>query len=225
MTNERDDQRTPDDLEALLPWHAVGRLEGDDARRVDEALARDPELARRYALVAEERDETIAVNEALGAPSARTRDRLFERIEAASPARSAAQAAAGRGWLDAIVAALSPRGLAFATAALALVALVQAGALTTLLVSDGAGERYGTASGPQAGDNAAFVLVAFAPQATAAQIEAFLERSRAVIVDGPRPGGLFRLRVGDRRLAADELGRLVAGLRADPAVRLVAPGQ
>ena len=225
MTNERDDQRTPDDLEALLPWHAVGRLGGDDARRVDEALARDPELARRYALVAEERDETIALNEALGAPSARTHDRRFERIEAASPARSATQAAAGGGWLDTIVAALSPRGLAFATAALAIVALVQAGALTTLLVSDGAGERYGTASGPQAGDNAAFVLVAFAPQATAAQIEAFLERSRAVIVDGPRPGGLFRLRVGDRRLTADEIERLVAGLRADPAVRLVVPGQ
>ena len=224
MTNERHDQRTPDDLEALLPWHAVGRLGGDDARRVDEALARDPELARRYALVAEERDETIALNEALGAPSARTHDRLFERIEAASPARSAPQAAGG-GWLDAIIAALSPRGLAFATTALAIVALVQAGALTTLLVSDGVGERYGTASGPQAGDNAAFVLVAFSPQATAAQIEAFLERSRAVIVDGPRPGGLFRLRVGDRRLTADEIERLVAGLRADPAVRLVVPGQ
>jgi len=162
MTNEKHDQRTPDDLEALLPWHAVGRLGGDDARRVDEALARDPELARRYALVAEERDETIALNEALGAPSARTHDRLFERIEAASPARSASQAAAGGGWLDAIIAALSPRGLAFATAALAIVALVQAGALTTLLVSDGVGERYGTASGPQAEDNAAFVFVAFA---------------------------------------------------------------
>ncbi|HYY84030.1 MAG TPA: hypothetical protein VE686_05960, partial [Beijerinckiaceae bacterium] len=92
MTTERNDQRTPDDLEALLPWHAVGRLGEDDARRVDEALARDPELARRYALVAEERRETIAVNEALGAPSPRTRDRLFERIEAASPARSATQA-------------------------------------------------------------------------------------------------------------------------------------
>ena len=225
MTNEKHDQRTPDDLEALLPWHAVGRLGGDDARRVDEALARDPELARRYALVAEERDETIALNEALGAPSARTHDRLFERIEAASPARSATQAAAGGGWLDAIIAALSPRGLAFATAALAIVALVQAGALTTLLVSDGAGERYGTASGPQAGDNGAFVLVAFAPQATAAQIEAFLDRARAVIVDGPRPGGLFRLRVGDRRLTGDEIERLVAGLRADPAVRLLVPGQ
>jgi hypothetical protein len=225
MTNERDDQRTPDDVEALLPWHAVRRLEGDDARRIEEALGRDPELARRFALVTEERDETIALNEALGAPSPRTRDRLFERIEAASPARSARRAAAARGWLDALIDALSPRALAFATAALAIVALVQAGALTTLLVSDGAGERYGTASGPQAGDNAAFVLVAFAPQATAAQIEAFLERSRAVIVDGPRPGGLFRLRVGDRRVSGDELERLVASLRADPAIRLVVPGQ
>jgi hypothetical protein len=36
---------------------------------------------------------------------------------------------------------------------------------------------------------------------------------------------LFRLRVGERRLSAEELDRLVAGLRADPAIRLVVPGQ
>jgi anti-sigma factor RsiW len=226
MTNERDDQRTPDDIEALLPWHAVGRLRGDEARRVDEALARDAELARRFALVEEERGETVALNEALGAPSSRVRDRLFERIEAASPARSAPHGARAGGWLEAIVEAFSPRALALATAALAIVALVQAGVLTTLLVSDGAGERFTTASGPEAGrESGTFVLVALAPDATAAQIEAFLERSRAVIVDGPRPGGLFRLRVGDRRLSAEELERLLADLRAQPVVRLAVAGR
>jgi hypothetical protein len=72
---------------------------------------------------------------------------------------------------------------------------------------------------------AAFVLVAFAPEATAAQIEAFLTRSRAVIVDGPRPGGLFRLHVGDRRLPPEELDRLATELRGQPVIRLVVPAR
>ena len=59
------------EIEELLPWHAAGTLSRRDAQRVEEALARDPELARRYALVREELGETIHLNESLGAPSAR----------------------------------------------------------------------------------------------------------------------------------------------------------
>ena len=51
------------DVEALLPWHAAGTLSRRDAQRVEEALARDPELARRYDLVREELGETIHLNE------------------------------------------------------------------------------------------------------------------------------------------------------------------
>ena len=59
------------DVEELLPWHAAGTLSRRDAQRVEQALANDPELARRYALVREELSETIYLNETLGAPSAR----------------------------------------------------------------------------------------------------------------------------------------------------------
>ena len=55
----------------MLPWHAAGTLSRSDSKRVEDALARDPELARRYALVREEFSETIHLNETLGAPSAR----------------------------------------------------------------------------------------------------------------------------------------------------------
>ena len=54
------------EIEELLPWHAAGTLSRRDAQRVEEALARDPELARRYALVREELGETISLNETLG---------------------------------------------------------------------------------------------------------------------------------------------------------------
>ena len=70
----------------LLPWHAAGTLNARDARRVDEALARDPELARQYAVIREEYAETIDLNESLGAPSARAMQKLFAAIDA-EPAR------------------------------------------------------------------------------------------------------------------------------------------
>ena len=74
------------DIEELLPWHAAGTLSRRDAQRVEAALARDPELARRCALVREELGETILLNETLGAPSGRAMEKLFAKIDA-EPAR------------------------------------------------------------------------------------------------------------------------------------------
>jgi len=74
------------EIEELLPWHAAGTLSRRDAQRVEEALAQDPELARRYALVRDELGETIHLNETLGAPSARALEQLFAKIDA-EPAR------------------------------------------------------------------------------------------------------------------------------------------
>src|SRR5262252_10616702 len=72
----------PGEIEMLLPWHAAGTLSARDARRVEEALAREPELARQYAVIREEYAETIALNESLGAPSARAMQTLFAAIDA-----------------------------------------------------------------------------------------------------------------------------------------------
>jgi anti-sigma-K factor RskA len=47
------------EIEALLPWYAAGTLSRHDADRVEQALAGDPELARRYDLVHKELAETI----------------------------------------------------------------------------------------------------------------------------------------------------------------------
>ena len=72
---------SPDDLEALLPWHAAGTLNSRDADEVEKALAGDKELARRFALARDEMTETILLNEALGAPSARVMENLFKAID------------------------------------------------------------------------------------------------------------------------------------------------
>src|SRR4249919_2449793 len=76
----------PGEIEMLLPWHAAGTLNTRDARRVEEALARDPELAKQYAVIGEEYAETIGLNESLGAPSARAMQKLFAAIDG-EPAR------------------------------------------------------------------------------------------------------------------------------------------
>ncbi|MGA9339573.1 MAG: hypothetical protein WBV66_18190 [Pseudolabrys sp.] len=99
------------EIEELLPWHAAGTLSRRDAQRVEEALARDPELARRYALVREELGETISLNETLGAPSARALENLFAKIDAelhASRRRLSISAAVSANSLPACHHARSP---------------------------------------------------------------------------------------------------------------------
>jgi hypothetical protein len=76
------DPRLLREIEALLPWHAAGTLSRRDADRVEQALAKDPELARRYDLVSQELAETIHLNETLGEPSARAIEKLFAAIDA-----------------------------------------------------------------------------------------------------------------------------------------------
>ena len=96
-------EQEPSDLEMLLPWHAAGTLHGRDARRVEDALARDPELAREYDVIREEYAATVGLNESLGAPSMRAVQKLFAAIDA-EPAR---RPAASRS----LIARLTPRFL------------------------------------------------------------------------------------------------------------------
>jgi anti-sigma-K factor RskA len=76
------------EIEALLPWYAAGTLSRREADLVEQALASDNELARRYDVVRQELADTIHLNEMLGAPSPRAMEKLFAAIdteEAAAP--------------------------------------------------------------------------------------------------------------------------------------------
>ena len=75
-------QPTRHEIEELLPWYATGTLSGREAERVEQALADDRQLAQRYELVRRELAETTSLNAALGAPSARVREKLFAAINA-----------------------------------------------------------------------------------------------------------------------------------------------
>src|SRR5882672_6706929 len=88
------------DIEALLPWHAAGTLNRRDADRVEQALAGDRELSRRYDLVREELAETIHLNETLRAPwrSCLPRSTPRRRARRAARARSISPLASRSSW-------------------------------------------------------------------------------------------------------------------------------
>src|SRR3954462_1752262 len=123
----------PSEIEMLLPWHAAGTLNARDTRRVDEALASDPELARQYAAIREEYAETILLNESLGAPSSRAMQKLFAAIDA-EPSRKPYASLNLSARISEFFARLSPRPLAAAAAVGAVALLLQAGVIGAVLM-------------------------------------------------------------------------------------------
>ena len=216
----------PGEIEALLPWHAAGTLSRGEAARVDAALAGDPELARRYELVREELAETVRLNQSLGAPSPKPLDRLMGRIAAEPKAGFARLGRFSPGqWWQGLLLQLSPNVLAWSAAAAALVILVEAGLLAALFVR-GPNPSYRTASVEEPVSQGSYLLVSFVPQASAADITKFLEANKATIIDGPRAGGLYRIKVGEGGLSREELARAAERMQREIGiVRLVAPAQ
>jgi hypothetical protein len=222
-----DEKEAPQsDIEALLPWHAAGTLSRGDAKRVEEALARDPELTRRYALVREELGETIHLNETLGAPSARAMETLFAKIDAepkrgGTGAGSFSMSSRFTGWLE----NLTPRTLAFAGGAAVLAIVLQAGFIATVVMKQPTA-GFQTASAPSSAPGVgAFTLIRFAPQASFDDINKFLEANKLSIVSGPAPGGLYKVRVGENTMSKDEIDGVVKKLQASKLVGFVVTTQ
>jgi hypothetical protein len=210
------------EIEALLPWHAAGTLSRGEAKRVEDALKRDPELARRYALVRDELGETIHLNETLGAPSARAMETLFAKIDA-EPARRVAPSFNLGQRITEFFASLTPRTLAFAGGAAVLAILLQAGFIAGVMVKETAPGGYQTASAPTTAPGVgAFTLIRFAPQATADDINKFLEANKLSIVAGPATGGLYKVRVAVTGLPKEELATIVKKLRENKVVGFIA---
>ena len=108
-----------DHLEGLLPWYASGKLTPEDVLHVERALARMPELRRRYDLILEERAASVNMHESLGTPSPRALERLFAQIEsAAAEAPKSRRVDVGR-WLAERFSNWQPSSLALAGMAVA----------------------------------------------------------------------------------------------------------
>jgi anti-sigma factor RsiW len=215
-------EQDPSEIEMLLPWHAAGTLNSRDARRVDEALAGDPELARQYAAIREECAETIDLNESLGAPSARAMRKLFAAIDAepaAKPSLSRSISARIAGFF----ASLSPRTLAWSSSLGALVLLLQAGVIGTLVKNQPASFHTASLSVDEPvtrslGAEPPRALVRFAPEARVADITALLDRYPAAIVE--TQGGMFRLQFGGKAMAKDQIAGLMSRLQSEKIISL-----
>lgn len=218
-------EQEPSEMEMLLPFHAAGTLNARDARRVDEVLARDPELARQYAVIREEYAETIHLNESLGAPSPRAMQKLFAAIDA-EPARQPSFSLGFSARFAGFFSRLSPRTLAWSASLGALVLLLQAGVIGAVLVKNQS-STFQTASLSSnepvtrdlGGGAPPHALVRFAPDARIADVTALLDHYQASIVDGAK-SGMFRLQFGNRAMTKEEIAALMSKLQGEKIVSL-----
>jgi hypothetical protein len=208
--NAINEQPEHQEIEALLPWHAAGTLSPRDANRVEQALAGDRKLKRQYDLVREELIETIHLNETLGAPSARAMTAI-DAEEARAPRH--------RHWFDLggriseFLLSLTPRTLAWSATAAAAAILIQAAVIAAVVVKE-----QGSSSGPElasAPSEGSYVVVRFAPQASADEITKFLGAYKATVVEGPLNGQLYRIRLSETKLPREEVGKIVRQMQSE----------
>ncbi|MGM4918833.1 hypothetical protein [Tardiphaga sp. 813_E8_N1_3] len=232
----------PGEIEALLPWHAAGTLNARDARRVDDALAKDPELAKQYAVIQEEYAETIGLNESLGAPSSRAMQKLFAAIDA-EPVRSGSTSVGLSARISGFFASLSPRTLAASAAVGALAIMLQAGVIGTVLMQRDT-RTFQTASyeaapspasapttvtrslapAPASVEAPTRLFVRFAPTARVSDITTLLDGYQGTIVDSGKDG-LFRLQFGNRAMTKDQIAGLIRRLENEKIVSMAVQAQ
>jgi hypothetical protein len=208
--------REPTELEALLPFHAAGTLSLRDARKLDEALAADPELARQYAAVKDEYTETILLNESLGAPSSRAMQKLFAAIDAKPSQGSLSFNPLLK--ITGFFSSLSPRTLAYSAIAGACVLAIEGGVIGAILMK-GRGANFETAAFQAQSSAGTFGLLRFAPDASIGDISKLLQAYDATIVSGPQ-AGMFRVKFGDKVLPKLDAEQLLNRLKNEKVVSL-----
>ena len=110
----------------------------------------------------------------------------------------------------------SPEIVAWSAVAVAIVVL----AITTVLVETRS--IYQTASAPT---KIAVVTVRFVAQATAADITTFLENYKGTILDVPRSGGFYRIRISEPTVSQEEIKKVAARMAQDRVVEMIAVPQ
>lgn len=209
-----------EEIEKLLPWYVTGRLDHGDTIKVESYLRQHPHMLAHLDLIRAEREEIIGANEALGSPPAGIGDRLM----AALP-QTRAQGAL-RGFflgLSHPLAMLTARGMQWAVLGAGLIVFAQAAVIATLMMR-AADHTYQTASGASP-SRGVVVLVAFADDAKAHAIAQLLGEFGANIIDGPKPGGIYKIRMRSEETSEPARQALLRRLaeRRD-IVRSVLPG-
>lgn len=226
MIEPRESREPNQEIEELLPWHLTGRLAPADSDRVSKALADDGYLQSSKAAAAEDLAAVVEANAALPSPSRQALDRLMARVDR-EPRLGASRLGAVAGFvrlLDWCRSRLSAQSLAFVGAAAVVLLVVQAAAIADLLMTRQGAQTYQTASQAVEAPGAT-LLVEFSQSAKMADIAGFLDSNGMAIIDGPRQGRFWRVRIGPANLAPTAIEQAIAKLRGQASlVSIVLPG-
>ena len=201
-----------DEVEMMLPFYVTGQLDHAEANEIDDYLKHHPDVARQLDLIRAERQSTAAGNAIYASRPARSFDRVAALIGkmSALPARAAGSPL---DWIKQLFAMPSSPALGFVGAAAAIVILLQAATIGTLVVAQYSG-IFTPAGGNGPVDAGTTVVVRFADDASAAAIADELSSLGVKIIDGPRGGKLFTVRIGPKTMSEAERERLIAALKA-----------
>jgi hypothetical protein len=201
-----------DEVEMMLPFYVTGQIDQADAKEIDDYLKHHPDVARQLDLIRAERESTSAANAIYASRPARSFDRVAAMIGKA-PARPARTAGSPLDWIKGLFALPSSPALGFVGAAAAIVILLQAATIGTMVVAHYPG-IFSPAGGNGPVDAGTTVVVSFADDASAAAIADVLSGLGVKIIDGPSGGKLFTVRIGPKNMSEGERERLIAALRA-----------
>jgi len=201
-----------DEVEMMLPFYVTGQLDHAEANEIDDYLKHHPDVARQLDLIRAERESTAASNAIYASRPARSFDRVAAVI-GKIPARPARAAGSPLDWIKRLFAMPSSPTLGFVGAAAAIVILLQAATIGALVVTHYS-SIFNTAGGNETVDAGTTVVVRFADDASAAAIADVLSGLGVKIIDGPRGGKLFTVRIGPKTMSEGERERLIAALKA-----------
>jgi anti-sigma-K factor RskA len=203
-----------DEIELLLPWYTTGRLDAADRARVEAWLARDAALARQLADLDDDRHATNRLNEAVSLPATLSVHAAMQKIVGTS-SPSAEHATGGLlSRISGFFAAPAANQVRWAMAAAGAIILVQAALLTAAYTTRTPGGYETASGGMSASADGAFAIVRFEDGASIKDIAAALSGLDMTITEGPRAGGLFRVRLGPKSMAADTRDARLQALRA-----------
>lgn len=188
-----------DEIEMLLPFYVTGRLDPDDAGKVDERIGQFPDIENVLSLIREERQGAVAANKAVAAVPVVDFERVARAI-AANPVRTASAAEPMLDWIRRWLEVPVSRPRAWLGAATALLIVAQSAGIALLVATRYPPTLTVASGGPQAPGSGTTAVVRFADGATTLAVASTLAELGMTIVDGPKSGDLFRVRLG-----ADEM--------------------
>lgn len=217
MTDTIEHLSERDEIELLLPWYATGKLDPADKARVEHHLARDVDLRRQLELIREEEIETIAASEAIRLPVEFSVDKTLGAVARSSPLTGALNSLGAS--LKALFNGSLGQPLRWTAAAAGLALVVQTAVIGHVLTSR-PDATYTTASGGKTDAALAgtFALIRFTETTTAKDIVSTLAELGMTIVDGPRSGGLYRVRIAAGDLSEAARAERLAQIRSKSAI-------